>query len=104
MYLENALRWLLLDIDNKSTLIQVIYLCERRLLFQCIGYDYTIYVDYMDVAVREKLSNLITHSLTGSSNGLVPSGNKPLPERMSTEFYVAIWQLYIYCCEMYSTP
>ena len=28
----------------------------------------------------------------GSGNGLVPSGNKPLPERMLTQIYVAIWR------------
>ena len=27
----------------------------------------------------------------GLGNGLVLSGNKPLPEPMSTEIYVAIW-------------
>ena len=27
----------------------------------------------------------------GSGNGLVPSGNKPLPEPMLTQSYVAIW-------------
>ena len=27
----------------------------------------------------------------GSGNGLVPSGNKPLPEPMLTQIYVAIW-------------
>ena len=27
----------------------------------------------------------------GSDNGLVPSGNKPLPEPMLTQFFVAIW-------------
>ena len=30
-------------------------------------------------------------SLHGSSIGLVPSGNKPLPEPMLTEFYIIIW-------------
>ena len=24
------------------------YLCEGRYLFQCIGYDYMAYMDYMD--------------------------------------------------------
>ena len=28
---------------------------------------------------------------TGSGNSLVPSGNKPLPEQMYTQIYVAIW-------------
>ena len=28
---------------------------------------------------------------TGSGNGLVPSGNKPLPEPMLTQIYVTIW-------------
>ena len=27
----------------------------------------------------------------GSSNGLVPSGNKPLPKQMLTQISVAIW-------------
>ena len=27
----------------------------------------------------------------GSGNGLVPAGNKPLPEQILTEIYVAIW-------------
>ena len=27
----------------------------------------------------------------GSGNGLVPSGNKPLPEPMLTQIYVATW-------------
>ena len=30
----------------------------------CTGYDNTAYVDYMDLAVRERPLNLITHSLT----------------------------------------
>ena len=29
---------------------------------------------------------------TGSGNGLVPSGNKPLPEPMLTKISVAIWR------------
>ena len=29
----------------------------------------------------------------GSGNGLVPSGNNPLPEPMLTHIYVAIWQI-----------
>ena len=28
----------------------------------------------------------------GSGNGLMPPGNKPLPEPMLTEFYVALWR------------
>ena len=28
----------------------------------------------------------------GSGNGLVPSGNKPLPEPMLTQFFVALWR------------
>ena len=28
----------------------------------------------------------------GSGNGLVPSGNKPLPEPMLTQIYVAVWR------------
>ena len=28
----------------------------------------------------------------GSGNGLVPSGNKPLPEAMLTQIYVAKWR------------
>ena len=28
----------------------------------------------------------------GSGNGLVSSGNKPLPGPMLTQFYVAIWR------------
>ena len=28
----------------------------------------------------------------GSSNGLVPPSNKPLPELMLFQFYVAIWR------------
>ena len=28
----------------------------------------------------------------GSGNGLVPSGNKPLPEPMLTQIYVAKWR------------
>ena len=30
----------------------------------------------------------------GSGNGLVPPGNKPLPEPMFTKIYVAIWRHY----------
>ena len=30
-----------------------------------------------------------------SSNGFVPPGNKPLPVPLLTQFYVAIWHLYI---------
>ena len=28
----------------------------------------------------------------GSGNGLVPSGNKPLPEPMLTQFLVTLWR------------
>ena len=28
----------------------------------------------------------------GSGNGLVPSGNKPLPEAILTQFLVALWR------------
>ena len=40
------------------------YLCEGRWSFQCIGYDYTAYMDYMDLTVRcpRKAVGLI-HSL-----------------------------------------
>ena len=31
-------------------------------------------------------------TLIGSGNGLVPSGNKLLPEPMFTKFYVTIWR------------
>ena len=31
-------------------------------------------------------------TLHGSVNGLVPSNNKPLPEPLLTQFYVAIWR------------
>ena len=31
----------------------------------------------------------------GSGNGLVPSGNKPLPEPMLTQFSVAIWLIIV---------
>ena len=34
----------------------------------------------------------LTISQIGSGNGLVPSGNKPLPEPMLTQIYVAIWR------------
>ena len=30
-------------------------------------------------------------AIIGLGNGLVPSGNKPLPETMLTQIYVAIW-------------
>ena len=33
-------------------------------IFWCIGNHYTAYMDYVDLAVRERLLNLITHSLT----------------------------------------
>ena len=31
-------------------------------------------------------------SYIGSGNGLVPSGNKPLPEPMLTQIFIAIWR------------
>ena len=31
----------------------------------------------------------------GSGNGLVPSGNKPLPEPMLTQIYVAKWSHFV---------
>ena len=30
----------------------------------------------------------------GSGNGFVPAGNKPLPEPMLTQIYIAIWHHY----------
>ena len=36
----------------------------------------------------------IQHWFRTSGNGLVPSGNKPLPEPMLTQICVAIWHLY----------
>ena len=44
------------------------YLCEGR--FQCIGYDYLAYIDYMDVAVRYPRKTVkVNHSpmLSGAS-------------------------------------
>ena len=40
------------------------YLCEQILLFLCIGYDYMANVDYMDLAVPERLLNY-TEIFTG---------------------------------------
>ena len=37
---------------------------------------------------------LLMRDQHGSDNGLVPSGNKPLPEPMLTQIYVAIWRHY----------
>ena len=34
----------------------------------------------------------------GSGNGLVPSGNKPLPKPMLTQIYVAKWRHYASKC------
>ena len=34
---------------------------EGRWLFHCIGHDYTVYIDYMDLAVRKSQINLTTH-------------------------------------------
>ena len=39
---------------------------------ESIGYDYTSYMDYMDLAVRERPLNLITHLITHSSVNLTP--------------------------------
>ena len=47
------------------------YLCEGRSLFQCIPYDYTAYMDYMDLAVgcpRQAIQ--LNHSLIIGLYGL----------------------------------
>ena len=41
---------------------------------------------------------------TGSGNSLVPSGIKPLPEPMLTQFFVVVWRLWVKrCCFFTST-
>ena len=40
--------------------LHVIYVREDN---DCVGYDYTAYMDYMDLAVRERPLNALTHSL-----------------------------------------
>ena len=52
----------------------VCYLCEGRLWFQCIGYDYTACLDYMDPDAHyppKILLNLITHPLTAPFGDVV---------------------------------
>ena len=44
--------------------------------------------------LRIFLQNLLVNS--GSVNGLVPSGNKPLPETILTRFYIITWPLRSY--------
>ena len=39
---------------------------------------------------------VLTSYNIGLDNGLVPSGNKPLPEPMLIKIYVAIWHLYMH--------
>ena len=36
--------------------------------------------------------NTIEKSNISSGQGLVPSGNKPLPEPMLTQIYIAMWR------------
>ena len=36
---------------------------------------------------------MISQHCVGSGDGLVPPGNKSLPEPILTEIYVAIWEL-----------
>ena len=40
----------------------------------------------------------------GSGNGLVPSGNKPLPEPMFTQFYITIWHHHQATLSLRSSP
>ena len=44
-----------------------------------------------EIALRMQL-DLTGDVNIGSGNGLVPSGNKPLPEPMLTQIYVAKWR------------
>ena len=48
----------------------VCYLCEGKYWFQCIGYDYTAYMDYMDLAVPKKVVKF-NHSLTHLNNNVL---------------------------------
>ena len=60
-----------------------------------------IQTDFSDWLLRHHLWNCSNMNVTrlhwwvniGSGNGLVPSGNKPLPEPMLTQISVAIWCL-----------
>ena len=46
----------------------------------------------VDISLVKRMSLELTDDVNiGLGNGLVPSGNKPLPEPMFTQVYVAIW-------------
>ena len=47
------------------------------------GISYEITVKWMPLDLTDYI---------GSGNGLVPSGDKPLPEPMLTQIYVAKWR------------
>ena len=49
---------------------------------------------FCEIALRRMSPDLTDDKSTGngSGNGLVPSGNKPLPEPMLTQFSGAIWR------------
>ena len=47
---------------------------------------YEIALRWMPLDLTDDKSNI------GSGNGLVPSGNKPLPKPMLTQFLVAMWR------------
>ena len=44
------------------------------------------------MCAMESYWNLTDDVNIGSGNDLVPPGNKPLPEPMLSQFYVAIWR------------
>ena len=114
-----ALRWMPLDLtDDKSTLVQVMAWCHQatsHYLSQCwprftLPYGVTrpqwVYnlifkliqtsslVFHSQIALRWMPQNTCDDNCQvniGSGNGLVPSGNKPLPEPILTQIYITIW-------------
>ena len=57
-----------------------------KLILVFVGWSNSSYI-----ALRLMSLDLTDKSNIGSGNGLVLPGNKPLPEPMLTQIYVAIW-------------
>ena len=67
--------------------------CGRNLKY--LNFNLTSMINILsisyEIALRGMAQDLIDDQPVGSSSGLVPSGNNPLPEPMLTKMHVTIW-------------
>ena len=65
---------------------------SKSVIFENTFYEISSGALLVKLLLGERHSKPLIISLHGSGNGLVLSGNKPLPEPMLTQIYVTIWR------------